>query len=173
VLHYFFRQRKTKGRLLPKRIFKVSYSSGPVWINITRPIFTDNVGIVQYRPPLIDGMYLNNGRHYDFEFTAVDASGNSAVCKLQVIVGGKKQAYILKLYHCLYRYVVATFLICITIHSNVSGRNGKIARIALHPRSRTHCCTNAVARHHHQCDWLYLVQNVHESLCQTTTANSF
>ena len=56
-------------------------------MNITRPVFTDNVGIVRYDPPLIDGASTTNGHHFYFE--AYDAAGNSAECIVIVYVGGK------------------------------------------------------------------------------------
>ena len=79
---------KPKVVFCPKRIFKVSYSSSPVWVNITRPIFSDNVGIVRYRPPLADGMYLKQSGSI-LLFDAFDDSGNWAQCKVTVYIGGK------------------------------------------------------------------------------------
>jgi len=101
---------KPKVVFCPKRIFKVSYSSDPVWVNMTRPIFTDNVGIVEYRPPLIDGIYLNHGRR--FSFKAIDASGNYARCDFQVIVGGEKEAsnlYLIAICSCTATCVIGHF----------------------------------------------------------------
>ncbi|XP_078369779.1 uncharacterized protein LOC144653611 [Oculina patagonica] len=72
----------------PERIFKVSYTNDPVWVNISRPIFSDNVGIVRYSPPLIDGKYFTRHLGHYLYFEAVDASGNSAQCKIIVLVGG-------------------------------------------------------------------------------------
>ena len=66
----------------------MNYKARSVWVNITKPVFTDNVGITGYQPPLIDGAYLSYGRNY--YFTAYDASGNSADCKVEVFLGGKK-----------------------------------------------------------------------------------
>ena len=69
----------------------MSYSSNAVWVNITRPIFTDNVGIVRYSPALIDGKYFSRPVEHHFNFKAIDASGNSATCKISVFVGGKSR----------------------------------------------------------------------------------
>ena len=70
------------------------YKAGSVWVNITKPVFTDNVGIASYQPQLIDGAYLSHGR--DYRFTASDANGNSAECKFKVILGGKKNEIVCK-----------------------------------------------------------------------------
>lgn len=67
----------------------MSYSTSQVWVNISRPVFSDNVGIVRYIPPLIDGKSLSRTSGYHMTFTAVDASGNSADCKIILYVGGK------------------------------------------------------------------------------------
>ncbi|XP_078371420.1 uncharacterized protein LOC144655075 [Oculina patagonica] len=77
---------KPKVVFCPEKIYKVSYSSSPVWVNITRPIFSDNVGIVRYDPALIDGMYLRYNR--DLDFDAYDDSGNRARCEVSIYVGG-------------------------------------------------------------------------------------
>ena len=79
---------KPKVVFCPRRIFKVYYGSGPVWVNMTKPVFTDNVGVVSYYPPLIDGVSTSMTRH--FTFKAYDAAGNSADCKVVVYVGGKR-----------------------------------------------------------------------------------
>lgn len=69
----------------------MSYTNDPVWVNISRPIFSDNVGIVRYFPPLIDGKYFTRHLGHYLYFEAVDASGNSAQCKIIVLVGGKNR----------------------------------------------------------------------------------
>ena len=55
---------------------------------MTKPVFTDNVGIVRYNPPLIDGAFTSANQY--FFFKAYDAAGNSAECKVVVYVGGKR-----------------------------------------------------------------------------------
>nr|XP_058971506.1 sushi, von Willebrand factor type A, EGF and pentraxin domain-containing protein 1-like [Pocillopora verrucosa] len=81
---------KPKVVFCPEKIYKVSYSTSQVWVNISRPVFTDNVGIVRYIPPLIDGKSLSRTSGYHMTFTAVDASGNSADCKIILYVGGER-----------------------------------------------------------------------------------
>ena len=58
-------------------------------MNITRPIFTDNVGIDKYVPRLIDGKYFTRHNGHILNFQAVDANGNTATCTFRVYVGGK------------------------------------------------------------------------------------
>lgn len=65
-----------------------------MWVNITRPIFTDNVGIVKYDPALIDGKYFTRHYGHNLYFQAIDASGNKAECKITVYVGGKDREYV-------------------------------------------------------------------------------
>ena len=86
---YFLDNEKPKVVFCPERVFKVSFTNSPVWVNITRPVFTDNVGIEKYDPPLIDGKNFTHvyGRILDFE--AIDANGNAAKCRIRVYVGGK------------------------------------------------------------------------------------
>ena len=67
----------------------MSFTDSPVWVNITRPIFTDNVGIVKYDPPLIDGKYFRRYQGNNLRFDAKDAVGNRATCKFRVYIGGK------------------------------------------------------------------------------------
>lgn len=81
---------KPKVFFCPDRVFKVSFSNSPVWVNITRPIFTDNVGIDKYAPPLIDGKYFTPHGGYNLNFRAIDAYGNSAECTITVYVGGNR-----------------------------------------------------------------------------------
>lgn len=85
---YFSDKEKPKVVFCPDRIFKVSFTNSPVWVNITRPVFTDNVGIVKYNPPLIDGKYFTRVAGHNMHFEAIDAGGNWATCKIKVLVGG-------------------------------------------------------------------------------------
>ena len=85
---YFLDKEKPKVVFCPDRIFKVSFTNSPVWVNITRPVFTDNVGIVKYDPPLIDGKYFTRVEGRNMDFDAVDAEGNWARCNIKVFVGG-------------------------------------------------------------------------------------
>ena len=86
---YFLDNEKPKVVFCPDRIFKVSFTDSPVWVNITRPVFTDNVGIVKYDPPLIDGKYFTRFHGHILNFEAIDANGNKAICTFRVIVQGK------------------------------------------------------------------------------------
>lgn len=85
---YYLDKEKPKVVFCPDRIFKVSFTDSPVWVNITRPVFTDNVGIVKYDPPLIDGKYFTRIEGRSMNFEAIDAEGNWATCKIKVFVGG-------------------------------------------------------------------------------------
>ena len=67
----------------------MSFTDSPVWVNITRPIFTDNVGIVKYDPPLIDGKYFTRYQERKMDFEAIDVEGNRAKCTFRVYVGGE------------------------------------------------------------------------------------
>ena len=80
---------KPKVVFCPDKVFKVSFTDSPVWVNITRPVFTDNVGIDKYIPPLIDGKYFTRFHGHTLNFEAIDANGNRAKCTFRVYVGGK------------------------------------------------------------------------------------
>ena len=86
---YFLDNEKPKVVFCPERVFKVSFTDSPVWVNITRPVFTDNVGIDKYAPPLIDGKNFTRFHGRMLVFKALDANGNEAKCTIRVYVGGK------------------------------------------------------------------------------------